>query len=158
MNTKENLFFYCFTAKMLIISLQFDLYAETSLPKKSHFSVAKPQNHPPMFRQRRRKESRNNSPRLGRVISKTQSYNLIEHIFYRPKVLNYFQRFYLPINLTALPLVLFVSATPQYLLYKIIHEIIHWSVALVCNFPILLPHFELFQTKKLLYQIMIASQ
>ena len=44
MNTKENLFFCCFTAKMLIISLQFDLYAETSLPKKSHFSVAKPQN------------------------------------------------------------------------------------------------------------------
>ena len=46
MNTKENLFFYCFTAKMLIISLQFDLYAETSLPKKSHFSVAKPQKQP----------------------------------------------------------------------------------------------------------------
>lgn len=102
--------------------------------------------------QRRRKESRNNSPRLGRVISKTQSYNLIEHIFYRPKVLYYFQRFYLSINLTALPLVLFVSAIPQYLLYKIIREIIHWSVALVCNFPILLLHFELFQIKKSLYK------
>ena len=37
MNTKENLFFCCFTAKMLIISLQFDLYAETSLPKKVFF-------------------------------------------------------------------------------------------------------------------------
>ena len=37
MNTKKNLFFCCFTAKMLIISLQFDLYPETSLPKKKSF-------------------------------------------------------------------------------------------------------------------------
>ena len=41
MNTKENLFFCCFTAKMLIISLQFDLYPETSLPKKKSFFCGK---------------------------------------------------------------------------------------------------------------------
>lgn len=41
MNTKKNLFFCCFTAKMLIISLQFDLYPETSLPKKKSFFCGK---------------------------------------------------------------------------------------------------------------------
>ncbi len=60
MNTKENLFFYCFTAKMLIISLQFDLYAETSLPKKKSFFCSKatkpPADVPPKAEKRKQKQ------------------------------------------------------------------------------------------------------
>ena len=65
MNTKENLVFCCFTAEMLIISLQFDLYAETSLSKKSHFSVAKPQNHPPMFHPKAEKRKQKQLASIG---------------------------------------------------------------------------------------------